>query len=491
MALQGTIDAFPVVDVLHLLAGSRKTGRLIVEGDRSTAQLFVLDGAMTGGGVQGIGEAQLADVVAELLRYSEGSFLFEPGTLAPAPQEPGDLVSLVEAARARLAEWASIEAVGPSMSRRVALVPEIGADGVQLSAQEWSLVVAAGEHAKIGEVVAAAGVADITTCSMIAALVERGLVVVDAPTAEIVLADVPADLAASSSPDEDLDDGPDVAADAAAGSAPEVEVSGDTVIDDDTAYEVVLLDDDASADGTFPEHFPIDDLIGVDETEGSWDHTEVAGADDRLAAAQTFDGDGSPSAFTGGGFSSGGFSGGSGDLAGETGAADGFERFDPGGLFGAGPSTFEEPAAQHATNAAAASHDEPAFDPGALFGAQPTSESSVFDSGAFDPQPDHAPAGFGGGFTDMGAFTDPVGASSGGSEAMAGSAPKLNATFIGDGAFTDAPTRAPIAVQDPVADTAADSAADEVLRQMSKLSPKAAEAIAAALGSAADSDGSR
>ena len=93
MALQGTIDAFPVVDVLNLLAGSHKTGRLIVEGDRSTAQLFVLDGAVTGGGVQGIDEAPLADVVAELLRYSEGSFLFEPGTLAPAPQEPGDLIS--------------------------------------------------------------------------------------------------------------------------------------------------------------------------------------------------------------------------------------------------------------------------------------------------------------------------------------------------------------------------------------------------------------
>ena len=66
MALQGTIDAFPVVDVLQLLAGSRKTGRLIVEGDRSTAQLFVVDGSATGGGVQGVDDSALVALRAWL-----------------------------------------------------------------------------------------------------------------------------------------------------------------------------------------------------------------------------------------------------------------------------------------------------------------------------------------------------------------------------------------------------------------------------------------
>ena len=60
------------------------------------------------------GDGEPVDVVAELLRYSEGSFLFEPGTLAPAPQEPGDLISLVESARARLDEWSAIEVAAAS-----------------------------------------------------------------------------------------------------------------------------------------------------------------------------------------------------------------------------------------------------------------------------------------------------------------------------------------------------------------------------------------
>ena len=150
MALQGTIDAFPVVDVLNLLAGSHKTGRLIVEGDRSTAQLFVLDGAVTGGGVQGIDEAPLADVVAELLRYSEGSFLFEPGTLAPAPQEPGDLISLVET---QLAQAMATDAPLPEpsrgrVSRRVKSFPITPRVSLQPDerAQRWLLSVSTSDR---------------------------------------------------------------------------------------------------------------------------------------------------------------------------------------------------------------------------------------------------------------------------------------------------------------------------------------------------------
>jgi hypothetical protein len=93
-----------------------------------------------------------------------------------------------------------------------------------------------------------------------------------------------------------------------------------------------------------------------------------------------------------------------------------------------------------------------------------------------------------GGFSDLGAFTDPVGPDGAAPNGAGPSEPAsgLGATFVGEGAFTDEPVRTPLAVQEPMADRAADTAADEVLRQMSKLSPKAAEAIAAALGSTVD-----
>ena len=40
MALQGTIDSFVLVDVMRLLGSSSKSGRLIVNGDRGSANLW-------------------------------------------------------------------------------------------------------------------------------------------------------------------------------------------------------------------------------------------------------------------------------------------------------------------------------------------------------------------------------------------------------------------------------------------------------------------
>ncbi|HNB94434.1 MAG TPA: DUF4388 domain-containing protein, partial [Microthrixaceae bacterium] len=308
MALQGTIDAFPVVDVLQLLAGSRKTGRLIVEGDRSTAQLFVVDGSATGGGVQGVDDSALVDVVAELLRYREGSFLFEPGSEAPQPQDPEDLPALVDAAGEAMAAWAAIEAVVPSMSHRLSLCSEISDEGVHLSAADWPVVVAAGAGSRVGELVSASGASEIETCSSIAALVERGIVAVQAPTAELVLAEAPV---AGPSVDPVTAGDVDPSAGDRASSDGDVDThSGDGDVDGSTEdvaeYEVVLLDEDD--DGAFPEHFPIDDLLGGADEEDPWVQLESAGREDRLAAAQTFgdepSGPGADEAFSAGGLGS-------------------------------------------------------------------------------------------------------------------------------------------------------------------------------------------
>ena len=49
MALQGTIDAFPLTDVLQLLSSASKSGRLLLEGDRGRAELWIEEGSVIGG----------------------------------------------------------------------------------------------------------------------------------------------------------------------------------------------------------------------------------------------------------------------------------------------------------------------------------------------------------------------------------------------------------------------------------------------------------
>ncbi|UDY36182.1 DUF4388 domain-containing protein [Dermatobacter hominis] len=445
MALQGTIDAFPVVDVLQLLAGAHKTGRLIVEGDRSTAQLFVVDGTVTAGGVQGLDLTDVADVVVELLRYQEGSFLFEPGSTAPEPGDPQDLGDVVEAAHERLQAWSAVEAVVPSLAHRLALVPELGEDGIELSPTDWPVVVAAGAQDRVGDLVTALGLSDLAGCALIADLVERGVVLVEAPRAELVPLEAPPVAVEEVVEDHEVLDAELVDVEEEPGAGFELV---DVADDDDaaeTAYEVVLLDDDVD-DGSFPEHFPIDDLLGAGEDEDPWVQLETAGREERLAAAQfSDDPDGAGLGSFADGFSSGAFS------------SEGFSSGDTGSV---------DAGAGHEVVAGAA-------DPG----PGPAVDGDHDAAASWDDQEV-------GGFNDLGAFTDPV--EPAGANGATGTG-ALAATFVGDGAFTDAPARTPLAVQEPVvADRAADTAADEVLRQMSKLSPKAAEAIAAALGSAAD-----
>jgi len=289
VALQGTIDAFPIADVLHLLAGSHKTGRLIVDGDRSTAQLFVVDGSLTDGSIRDGTVSDLADVVVELLRYGAGSFLFEPGSLAPQAGPATDLDVVLAVASERLAAWREIEARVPSMAHRLQLVDVIAADEVQISGREWLLIVAAGRETSVADVVAASGESQIETCSRIVGLVDRGLVTVEGPKAELV----PVDDRVAPHIEPERAGGRDVDP-ATAEEAPAFEV---VLIEDelveDVLVEDVLVEDELVGDepmsAVFPDRFPIDDLLASDEEEDPWVQLEAAAREERLAAAQSFD----------------------------------------------------------------------------------------------------------------------------------------------------------------------------------------------------------
>lgn len=495
MALQGTIDAFPVASVLQLLAGSNKTGRLIVEGDRSTAQLFVADGRVTGGSIRDVTGGDLTDVVLELLRYQAGSFLFEPGSVAPEALAPEDLDALVAAARERLDAWQAVEEVVPSTSHRLFLVPDLGEEVVQLDRSDWRVVVAAGANAKVSELAASLGCSELVACVTVAGLVERGILTVEGPGSGLVLADDPivddadatgatgaaadaagaadrSGLVSEAAPaaasragtwhdgdDGDGGDGRPVA------EAPTEIVDAELVSDQDPsqvhdpAYEVVLLADDAdeaalAEEESIPPRFPIDDLLGGDEPEDPWVALENAGREDRLAAAQDFVDDADPVRDALGSPVGGGHPG---KVAGEHGGAPS-PAFADGYALGA-------------------------FSPDA-FAVDPAGSSAADPGGAASGAADPGGAGLSGDFGDRSAFGDPVTSfdptASGASAGVAGT------VFAGQGAFTEAG----VALQEPAVavDRSADDAADEVLRQMSKLSPKAAEAIAAALGTSAEAD---
>ena len=77
MALQGTVESFPVIEVVRLLADGGHTGRLTVDGDRGSAVMWVADGSLLGGELGNTHQLDPVRLVTEALRHRTGVFSFD------------------------------------------------------------------------------------------------------------------------------------------------------------------------------------------------------------------------------------------------------------------------------------------------------------------------------------------------------------------------------------------------------------------------------
>jgi hypothetical protein len=175
VALQGTIDSFPIVDVLQLLASSGKTGRLDLVGDRGRAALWISDGELVAGIAQGRSGSDPAQALWELLRYSDGSFEFVDEDLpATTGFDPAPVTQMIEQATRMQGEWEQIERRVPSLSHRVALASQLPSGEVRLSAEDWAVLVAAGPGPSVASLIEQSGLEEFEGCRRVAEMVDRG-----------------------------------------------------------------------------------------------------------------------------------------------------------------------------------------------------------------------------------------------------------------------------------------------------------------------------
>jgi hypothetical protein len=275
VALQGTIDAFPLVDVLGLLSSSSKTGRLVLSGDRGRVALVVESGSVIGADWDGPDGAPAELPVLEMLRFAEGEFEFDAdpdGHGEHRPVGPMPISECVAAAQELLARWVEVEQLVPSARHRIALVPELDDDRVEIDAGTWRVLAAAGSS--VAQLAERLALDEFSATCAVAELVGRGLVVLDEPA----------------EPDDDVE-------------AEEADLSLlDAVGADSVLPELVGVpsehvdaepsDGNGDASG-FPDHFPIDDLIGVDpatDEDDPWSSPEMEQLEaQRFAAAQSFE----------------------------------------------------------------------------------------------------------------------------------------------------------------------------------------------------------
>jgi hypothetical protein len=222
MSLAGRIDAFPIPEVLRLLALSEKTGSLRVEAGSTEGELFLQRGKLTYGTTRhddslrdeivaaGLIEPEdwpdverreksiadvlasskseddleafvrelIIDVVFRLQRHSEGGFEFEDG--AAPPYETGrfvDVEVVLAETEVRVNQWRDIESVIPGVTLRLRMATELtGHRDVTLTDETWRMLAALEGAGSITDVAARTGSTDFQVGKVLARLVQEGLV---------------------------------------------------------------------------------------------------------------------------------------------------------------------------------------------------------------------------------------------------------------------------------------------------------------------------
>jgi hypothetical protein len=182
VALQGTIETFALPDVLRLLASTKKAGCLRLSGTRGHGSVWVTGGQIVGGEVSSAPHADGAvEVVFELLRFSDGGFVFDADISPPNPSLASDIEPVLIEAQRMLDEWSSVTAVVPSTSAWVSLATELPADEVTIERDRWRVLAAIGHGTTVGELGDRLELGELAVFHTVKDLVEAGLTTVGAP----------------------------------------------------------------------------------------------------------------------------------------------------------------------------------------------------------------------------------------------------------------------------------------------------------------------
>jgi len=221
--------------------------------------LWVADGSLLGGELDGVEQLDLVHLVTETLRQRRGTFVFEVVPVDGGRAHgavPAALCDVLPEAGLRLEQWAAVEAVIPTVSHRLRLSSALPVESVTLDRVRWALVASAAHRPDVREAATELGMDELSAGQLASEMVALGLLVVEDPAT--------GDAAVEGR----------TAGTASAGPVPGAVPPGQWEPEDDVhelglgtaSWDAPVHGADAAAG-----HFPIDDLIGSGPDD-DWGH---------------------------------------------------------------------------------------------------------------------------------------------------------------------------------------------------------------------------
>ena len=180
--LQGSLDDFALDEILGLLAETSKSGQLDIKGDRGTGALTVTDGKLGDATASNCGSAaSTEDVMFELLRYREGSFVFsnKEGELTGEEKNVAGVLSVAES---RLADWEAIAEMVPTLQHIAIPSQRLPEEEITIDRSEWDVLRIIASECEVAVVCDELELGEVEGSRIVKHLIERGLISLRQPT---------------------------------------------------------------------------------------------------------------------------------------------------------------------------------------------------------------------------------------------------------------------------------------------------------------------
>lgn len=178
--LTGSLETFTSSEVLRLVAGTRKTGALVVRGTGPLGADIEVDVRVRDGAIVAAsgGSALASDTLtslADLLRISDGDFSFDADAVDGVSGPTIDVDEAIAEAEAILAEWQILESYVPTLDAGVELNASIDS-AVTLHPRQWTTLSAIGTGCTVRDLARLTGEGPLETCRSIRVLVDLAVV---------------------------------------------------------------------------------------------------------------------------------------------------------------------------------------------------------------------------------------------------------------------------------------------------------------------------
>jgi uncharacterized protein DUF4388 len=187
LVLRGTLETFPLADVLRLLTLTNQSGRLKLQALGGTGSVWMGEGSIVAASSSRLGDVPADEALADLLRWGAGKFAFTAQEPSRSTAGMHDTEQLLGDAQLLVDEWDDLLALVPSLEHGIALVSALPNHAVKIDAVGWSWLIAIGGGCTVRELAAALDLTELGVLRVVRTLLGLGVATVSPPSAPDLL----------------------------------------------------------------------------------------------------------------------------------------------------------------------------------------------------------------------------------------------------------------------------------------------------------------